>query len=172
MANNKIVVMGIKELERAANQPTKEVSKVRCVINVSDQPFYAFHQNIKIGEREVPYFWFPLIENAPFGFNSIGGAFKVYREFIGTGDVLIHCHAGINRSATVALLFKQVHHRGDIKAALKEIETYSNPVEMKAHNEEKRFLSEAMIPFLYELAESPTLGIAHSKSGINAEPWK
>lgn len=164
--------MGIEELNRAASQPTKEVSKVRCIINVSDQPFHAFHQNIKIGEREVPYFWFPLIENAPFGFNSIGGAFKVYREFIGTGDVLIHCHAGINRSATVALLFKQVDHRGDVKAALKEIDTYSDPVNRKTANEENGLLSNAMVPFLYELIDSPTLGCAYKNAGINAEPWK
>lgn len=164
--------MGIDGLTRVSKAPPKEVDKVRCVINVSDQPFCAYDQMITIGSRVVPYFWFPLIENAPFGFNSIGGAYKIYQDFIVTGDVIIHCHAGINRSATVALLFKQVEHRGDIKAALSEIDTYSDPVAMKAHNEEKHFLSEAMIPFLYELRNSPTLGIAHKNAGINAEAWK
>lgn len=157
---SKIYVMGIPQLNRSIQAPGKELENVRCIINVSDEPFHAFHQQVRLGNRLVPYYWHPLIENAPFGYNSIGAAFTAFCHHTADGgDVIIHCHAGINRSATLALLFKLAQYGAtEYDKALNDIETYSNPREMKAHNEQRHFLASDIVAFLRGLHGKKTLG--------------
>lgn len=156
----KIHVMGIPQLNRFLQALPAELNSVQCVINVSDEPFHAFNQTVKLGSRAVPYYWHPLIENAPFGYNSIGAAFTAFcHHTVNGGDIIIHCHAGINRSATLALLFKLAQYGvTEYDRALADIETYSNPREMKAYNEQKFFLAADIVPFLRNLHGKKTLG--------------
>jgi len=77
-------------------------SKYDYIINVSDEFIPDCH--LAAIKRGIKYFWFPLSEtNGDMGMNSIYGALQIL--FIAEQEnatVLLHCHAGANRSPTVA----------------------------------------------------------------------
>ena len=77
-------------------------SKYDYIINVSDEYIpQCYDAAVKSG---IKYFWFPLSEiSGDMGINSIYGALQIL--FIAeqeNASVLLHCHAGSNRSPTVA----------------------------------------------------------------------
>ncbi len=78
----------------------EEISENFCaVINVSDSPCATFdYQN-----AGIPSFWFPVNEIGQWGHSPFFGTLKVVNQYY-TGDkpVLIHCHAGANRSPSIA----------------------------------------------------------------------
>jgi hypothetical protein len=69
-----------------------------AVVNVSDSPCATFDYQLK-----VPSFWFPIHEHAEWGYVAFFGTLKVVNNYYkGDKPVLIHCHAGANRSPSVA----------------------------------------------------------------------
>ena len=76
---------------------TEKVKASGCdiLVNVSD----LYRSEVISGVRE---YWFPLGESFGFSLSSIYGALKVMYEAYRIDDiVLLHCHAGQNRSRTV-----------------------------------------------------------------------
>lgn len=73
------------------------------VINVSDEFIYS--TQLACLETQKSYFWFPLSEvtGNDMGLNSLYGALQIlwYAEE-NNKKVLLHCHAGRNRSVSVA----------------------------------------------------------------------
>ena len=79
-----------------------EKSKFDFIINVSDEYIPACHASSTITNKK--YLWFPLNEcKADMGLNSIYGAMLImYMAEMEGKEVYLHCHAGANRSQTVA----------------------------------------------------------------------
>lgn len=80
----------------------KKEKNLKYVINVSDE-YIATNHKVCI-ENNIHYFWFPMNEcTSDIGLNSIFGALQILwiaeKE---NARVLLHCHAGANRSPTVA----------------------------------------------------------------------
>lgn len=79
----------------------KNSKQIDYVINVSDEYIEANH-NI-CNENNIKYFWFPLSECTSMGINSIYGVLQIlWLAESQNKKVLLHCHAGSNRSVTVA----------------------------------------------------------------------
>jgi len=71
------------------------------VINVSDEYIEPCLRSCELAR--IRYFWFPLSEITPMGLNSIYGALQIlWIAESQNKKVLLHCHAGANRSVTVA----------------------------------------------------------------------
>jgi len=109
--------------------PYKEIN---IIINVSDEHYNAYAA--AVNERGKQYYWFPMSEcNENMGLHSMFGALGVlYQAYHADQKVLLHCHAGANRSPTVQAAFYYLmigQHMPDEKKGL--IYTKSN---MMAHN--------------------------------------
>ncbi len=78
-------------------------SNFKYIINVSDEYIsYCHDAAITAG---IKYFWFPMSECTlpDMGLNSIYGALQILHQAEQeNAKVLLHCHAGANRSPTVA----------------------------------------------------------------------
>ncbi len=76
-------------------------SDYQYIINVSDEHI-GYCMSAAAG-KNIKYFWFPMSEcSGDIGLNSIYGALQIL--FIAEQEgakVLLHCHAGVNRSGTV-----------------------------------------------------------------------
>jgi len=75
-----------------------DLSRYSAIINVSDSPGRTFSAGI-------PAFWFPIHETGKWGYAPFWGAAKVLDHLSLLNPykpVLIHCHAGANRSPSVA----------------------------------------------------------------------
>jgi protein tyrosine/serine phosphatase len=72
------------------------------IINVSDEYQFDIHQ--EASKNNIMYYWFPLNEcNGDMGINSIYGALQIlFMCEESNKSVYLHCHAGANRSPTVA----------------------------------------------------------------------
>ncbi len=70
-----------------------------AVINVSDSVCATFDYQ----RADIPSFWFPVNEIEHWGYSPFFGALKVVNEYYYEYDkpVLLHCHAGANRSPSV-----------------------------------------------------------------------
>jgi len=71
------------------------------VINVSDEFSHSVYQYCV--QHHKQYFWFPMSEcNSNMGLHSIYGAMNILRSSEALNlKVLLHCHAGANRSPSV-----------------------------------------------------------------------
>ncbi len=82
----------------------QELSKAKYgyVINVSDEYIESCH--IAAERENTRYFWFPMNEHSSdIGINSIYGALQImYVAQQAGASVMLHCHAGANRSQAVA----------------------------------------------------------------------
>ena len=76
-------------------------SDAKYVINVSDEYISSCHKVCM--DNDVRYFWFPMDEvSCDIGVNSIFGAMQILWIAEQEGaQVILHCHAGANRSPTV-----------------------------------------------------------------------
>lgn len=91
----KLVVTAFPELDAIIT------SKYKYIINVSDEFSIACHETAML--RGIRYFWFPMNECVgDMGLNSLYGALQIlWIAEQEEASVLLHCHAGANRSPTV-----------------------------------------------------------------------
>lgn len=75
------------------------------VINVSDEFHFDYSSAVRGTGKD--YYWFPMGEmSSDMGMSSLFGSLVVlYKAFNGGKKVILHCHAGSNRSPTVANAF-------------------------------------------------------------------
>lgn len=78
-----------------------EKSYVNYIINVSDEYIGSCYDAAL--KKGIKYFWFPMNEcKGDIGLNSLYGAMQILFEAEKEGaTVLLHCHAGVNRSPTI-----------------------------------------------------------------------
>lgn len=71
------------------------------IINVSDEYISSCHEAILL--KQIKYFWFPMNEcRGDMGLNSLYAAMQIlWIAEENSEKVLLHCHAGVNRSPTV-----------------------------------------------------------------------
>lgn len=76
-------------------------SKAKYVINVSCE-FISSNQKVCM-DNNIRYFWFPMDEvSSDIGLNSLFGALQIlWIAEQENSNVILHCHAGANRSPTV-----------------------------------------------------------------------
>lgn len=78
-----------------------ELKQYDVIINVSDEYIDSLFDTAM--EQNIKYYWFPLNEcTSDIGLNSIYGALQIlWLAEQRNLSVLLHCHAGVNRSQTV-----------------------------------------------------------------------
>ena len=86
------------------------VSDCKAVVNVADTPELSF----ELADSGKPSFWFPINEIWHWGYSPFYGTAKVVDRY---QDVLIHCHAGVNRSKCVAWAILKAEGMSDVEAA-------------------------------------------------------
>jgi hypothetical protein len=78
--------------------PEVAAQRYCAVVNVSDSQCATFDY-----QPHMPSFWFPINEIGQWGHGPFLGTLRVVNQYFkGDKPVLIHCHAGANRSPSVA----------------------------------------------------------------------
>lgn len=127
------------------------------VINVSDTPCMTFeYQNA--GIRSL---WFPIHEVGTWGYSPFYGTAKFLDQKLASGDsrpILLHCHAGANRSQCIGYAILQSMDISDtsINAKLDMGEGVPNLFWI---NLNKGYIPDDIIPFLKARLEHPNYGI-------------
>lgn len=116
-----------------------------AVINVSDSPCATFDYQ----KSGVPSFWFPINEIEFWGHSPFYGAIKVVNEYYeGDKPILIHCHAGANRSPSVA--FAILLAKGYSVTEAEESLEYPNISSVFSRNIKRKHIPTNIIDFLVE----------------------
>ncbi len=108
----------------------QELSKAKYgyVINVSDEYIESCH--ISAERENTRYFWFPMNEHSSdIGINSIYGALQImYIAQQAGASVMLHCHAGANRSQAVADAYYYMqtgkHRKGEVDDEIRELNVW------------------------------------------------
>jgi hypothetical protein len=120
-------------------------SGVKYVINVSCE-YISSNQKVCM-DNDIKYFWFPIDElSGDIGLNSIFGALQILwiaeKE---NANVILHCHAGGNRSPTVmeAYYFMRTkkHFIREISAESKELFEKMFPESKDSETQNNRLLN-------------------------------
>ena len=116
-----------------------------AVINVSDSPCATFDYQ----KSGLPSFWFPINEIEFWGHSPFYGAIKIVNEYYkGDKPILIHCHAGANRSPSVA--FAILLAKGYTVTEAEESLDYPNISKVFSRNIERKHIPRNIIDFLIE----------------------
>jgi hypothetical protein len=127
-------------------KPDVAASFYAAVINVSDSPCASFDYQLKL-----PSFWFPIHEIEPWGYTPFLAALRVVNEFYkGDKPILIHCHAGANRSPSVAFAILKAKGYTDDEAA--QSLKYTDIAKVFQRNITMKLIPKNIIRFL-EVAE-------------------
>jgi hypothetical protein len=95
-------------------QPSGKYSNYDVIINVSDEFWFEYSSEIR--QLGKDYYWFPMGETErDMGIPSMFGALWVmYQAAKKDKSILLHCHAGANRSPTIRSAFhfmmSEEHH--------------------------------------------------------------
>lgn len=128
-------------------QPDVAASFYCAVINVADSPCASFDYQLK-----VPSFWFPINEIAQWGHSPFYGALRVVNEYYkGDKPVLIHCHAGANRSPSVA--YAILRSKGYTEKEAEESLEYPNLTEVFKRNIERKHIPHNIVDYLIKAQE-------------------
>lgn len=130
------------------------LKKFKAIINVSDTECLSFEL-----QPEVPSFWFPIHEVWHWGYAPFYGAAKVVDHYGPKGAVLFHCHAGVNRSACVALALKLADGLKPEEITLPPFHKGHELISLFNNNIKRGYIPHDIIPFLQARKEKPTYGI-------------
>ena len=146
-------------------QPEIVINNYCAVVNVSDSPCATFDYQ-RVG---VPSFWFPINEIGQWTYAPFYGTLKVVNEYYYKGDkpVLIHCHAGANRSPSIA--FAILVAKGWTPEEAEESLNYPDFKESFIRNIERKHIPQNIIEFL-KIIESgePTMSMSVGLRRIDA----
>jgi hypothetical protein len=122
--------------------PYEMAQKCCAIINVADSPCATFDYQL-----HVPSFWFPINEIGQWGHYPFFGALRVVNQYYkGDKPVLIHCHAGANRSPSVA--FAILLAKGYTVQEAEESLEYEDLHEVFQRNLTKQHIPQNIIQFL------------------------
>ncbi len=133
-----------------------------AAINVSDSQCATFDLQ-RIG---IPSFWFPINEIGMWGHGPFLGALRVVNEYYkGDKPVLIHCHAGANRSPSVAyaILLAKGYNPSEIEESLE----YENLTQVFDRNVLRKHIPSNIIQFLKVAEENPSFSINGVLSAVD-----
>ena len=111
---DKISVVGFPVLKEFENK----YSGFEVVINVCDECYVSYANALM--KKGIQHYWFPMGESGKdMGLNSAFGALYIlYQCYLENKNVLLHCHAGANRSPTINSMFyfmMQGKHKDEIR---------------------------------------------------------
>jgi len=124
-----------------------------AVINVSDSPCASFDYQLNL-----PSFWFPINEVGRWDYSPFFGALKVVNEYYkGEKPILIHCHAGANRSPSIA--YAILLAKGYTIEEAEESLNYKNMSLVFKRNIERKHIPDNIINFLKATDKNPALSL-------------
>ena len=145
MKTNKIFVVTQtpKGLDKILSvQPNVAASFYEAVINVSDSPCATFDYQLK-----VPSFWFPINEIGKWEYAPFYGVLRVVNQYWkNEKPILIHCHAGANRSPSIA--FSILIAKGYSEDEAEQLLNYPELREVFKRNIERGHIPKNIIEFL------------------------
>jgi len=122
------------------------------VINVSDTECLTF----KYMESGIPSYWFPIHETWHWGYGPFYATAKIHDQNTTGKPILIHCHAGANRSVTVAYCVLKSLGRTDEECNREIGRDAKFQYDMNIY---KGYIPHDVIDFLYGRYEKPTYSI-------------
>ena len=144
-------------------QPDVAAKYYCAVVNVSDSECATFDYQ-KAG---VPSFWFPINEIGKWGHSPFFGTLRVVNEYYhGDKPILIHCHAGANRSPSVA--YAILLAKGYTPQEAKESLNYEDLSEVFDRNIERKHIPDNIIEFLKMANEHPEYSLEFVLRKIDA----
>lgn len=165
-----VVTRTPKGLDNILSVQPEIASQYYCaVINVADSQCATFDYQ----RAGVPSFWFPINEIGQWGHSPFLGSLRVVNEYYKEAGkpVLIHCHAGANRSPSVAyaILLAKGYTPQEAEESLK----YENMSEIFVRNVERKHIPLNIIEFLQLADKHPELSLygVLRKMDVAYEEW-
>jgi hypothetical protein len=126
-----------------------------AVINVSDTPCATFDYQ----KEEIPSFWFPIHEVSSFwGYMPFIATLRVVNEYYkGDKPILLHCHAGANRSPSVAYAILKTKGYTDKEAT--ESLNYPDVDKVFDRNIILNLIPPNLLEVMIQAEQHPTFGI-------------
>ena len=135
-------------------RPETAAYRFCAVVNVSDSQCATFDYQ-KVG---FPSFWFPINEIAQWGHSPFLGTLRVFTEYYkGDKPILLHCHAGANRSPSVA--YAILLAIGYSPEEAEESISYEDLRNVFQRNIDRKHIPKNIIEFLKVAIENPTFSI-------------
>ena len=130
-------------------QPDVVSSFYSAVINVSDSPCATFDYQLKI-----PSFWFPIHEIEHWGYSPFFGTLRAVNQYYkGDKPILIHCHAGANRSPSIAYSILKTKGYTDEEATKSLL--YSDISKVFQRNIQLKHIPSNILEFLFVAEHHP-----------------
>lgn len=127
-----------------------------AVINVSDSECATFDYQ----RAGIPSFWFPINEVEHWGHAPFLGVLRVVNEYYkGDKPILIHCHAGANRSPSIA--YAILLTKGYSVQEAEESLNYTNISKVFEANMERKQIPYNILNFLKEAEKDSSLSVKH-----------
>ncbi len=128
-----------------------------AVINVSDTPCATFDYQ----KEGIPSFWFPIHEVSSFwGYMPFIASLKVVNEYYkGDKPIVLHCHAGANRSPSIAFAILKTKGYTDEEAA--ESLNYADIDKVFERNIRLNLIPPNLLEVMIQAEQHPTFGINH-----------
>ena len=150
-----VVTRTPKGLDNILSVKPELASQFYCaVINVSDSQCATFDYQ----RAGVPSFWFPINEIGQWGHAPFYGALKVVNEYFNNlKPVLIHCHAGANRSPSIAyaIMLAKGYTPSEAEVSI----NYDNLREVFQRNIERKHIPKNIVEFLKEADKDQTTSL-------------
>jgi hypothetical protein len=159
----KILVTGIFELDNLLADPLVS-NKLSCAVSFADEyPKHVF---------PVTYNWFPVHEVHWWGYAPFYGAIQTYlRTYNPDKIALFHCHAGVNRSQSVAyVIAKAIARNKNFSASslFANIKDYNWAKDRFEANKNKGYIPRDIESFLSYVALNPNKTMISALKEINS----
>lgn len=133
-----------------------------AVVNVSDSQCATFDY-----QPHLPSFWFPINEIGQWGHGPFLGTLRVVNQYFkGDKPVLIHCHAGANRSPSIAfaVMVAKGYTIEEIEAQL----NYESLHKIFHRNMERKHIPKNIIEFLQQADKEETMSLSAALRRLDA----
>lgn len=138
-----------------------------AVINVSDSQCATFDYT-----GHIPSFWFPINEIKEWGHSPFFGTLRIVNQYYkGDKPVLLHCHAGANRSPSIAytILLAKGYSPQEAEQSLE----YKDLTSVVNRNVERGHIPKNIIPILQVADTDSTMSLhmAIRKFDLDYDKW-